>query len=51
MATDKIKRLLEVFSSYTFSLYYLKGKDIVLGDLLSRMERDRLTLMRLFIYH
>ena len=28
-ATNSIKRLVDVFSSYTFSLYYLKDKDIV----------------------
>ena len=38
--TSRIKRLLEVLSSYTFSLYYLKGKDMVLVDFLSGMERD-----------
>ena len=36
-ATNKIKMLLEVLSSYTFNLYYLKGKDINLCDFLSRM--------------
>ena len=28
-ATIKIKRLLELISSYSFNLYYIKGKDIV----------------------
>ena len=32
---NKIKRLYEVLSSYTFNLYYLKGKDMILGDFLS----------------
>ena len=35
-ATNRIKRLLEVLSSYSFNLYYIKGKDIVLSDFLSR---------------
>ena len=35
-----MKRLLEVLSSYSFNLYYLKGKDMVLGYFLSRMEGD-----------
>ena len=35
-ATNRIKRLLEVLSSYSFNLYYIKGKDIVLSDYLSR---------------
>ena len=38
--TNKIKRLLEVLSSHTFNLYYLKGKGMVLDDSLSRMEGD-----------
>ena len=40
-ANNKIKRLLGAFSSYTFSLYYLKGKDMILSDFLSRMEGDK----------
>ena len=35
-ATNKIKRLLEILSSYLFSLYYIKGKDMILSDFLSR---------------
>ena len=35
-ATNRIKRLLEVLSSYSFNLYYIKGKDMVLSDYLSR---------------
>ena len=31
-ATNKIKRLLEVLSSYSFNLYYIKGKDMILSD-------------------
>ena len=34
--TNRIKRLLEVLSSYSFNLYYMKGKDMVLSDFLSR---------------
>ena len=40
-ATNRNKRLLEILSSYTFSLYYLKGKDRILSDILSRMKEDR----------
>ena len=40
-ATNRIKRLLEVLSSYTFNLYYIKGKDIVLSDYLSRQMGDK----------
>ena len=35
-ATTRIKRLLELISSYSFNLYYMKGKDMILNDLLSR---------------
>ena len=35
-ATNRIKRLLEVSSCYSFNLYYIKGKDMVLSDFLSR---------------
>ena len=31
-ATVRIKRLLELISSYSFNLYYIKGKDMVLSD-------------------
>ena len=40
-ATNKIKRLLEILSSYSFNLYYIKGKDLVLSDFLSRQQGDR----------
>ena len=34
-ATNRTKRLLEILNSYSFNLYYLKGKDMVLSDFLS----------------
>ena len=37
-ATTKIKRLLEVLSSYSFNLYYIKGKDMILSDFLLRQD-------------
>ena len=37
-ATNRIKRLLEVLSAYSFNLYYMKGKDMVLSDFLSRQH-------------
>ena len=40
-ATLRIKRLLEVLSAYSFNLYYMKGKDIILSDFLSRQEIDK----------
>ena len=36
----RIKRLLELISSYLFDLYYIKGKDMVLSDFLSRQNND-----------
>ena len=34
-ATTRIKRLLELISSYSFNLYYMKGKDMILSDFVS----------------
>ena len=39
-ATARIKRLLELLSSYSFNLYYIKGKDVILSDFLSREKHD-----------
>ena len=38
LATNRIKRLLEVLSAYSFNLYYIKGKDMILSDFLSRQD-------------
>ena len=35
-ATNRMKRLLEILSNYSFNLYYIKEKDMVLSDFLSR---------------
>ena len=40
-ATPRIKRLLEVLSAYFFNLYYMKGRDMILSDFLSRQEIDK----------
>ena len=40
LATTRIKRLLELLSPYSFNLYYIKGKDMVLSDFLSRQKSD-----------
>ena len=37
-ATNRIKRLLEVLSANSFNLYYIKGKDMILSDFLSRQN-------------
>ena len=39
-ATTRIKGLLEVLSAYSFNLYCMKGKDIILSDFLSRQRTD-----------
>ena len=39
-ATARIKRLLDVLCSYSFNLYYMKGKDMILSDFLSRQNID-----------
>ena len=39
-ATVRIKRLLELISLYSFNLYYIKGKDMVLSDFLSKQNND-----------
>ena len=38
--TNRIKRLLDILSSYSFNLYYIKGTDMVLSDFLSRQYGD-----------
>ena len=37
-ATSRIKRLLEVLSSYLNNVYFIKGKDMILSDFLSRKK-------------
>ena len=39
-ATNRIRRWLELLSSYSFNLYYEEGNDIVLSDFLSRQQVD-----------
>ena len=36
--TTRIKRLLELISSYSFNLFYMKGKGMILSDFLSRQK-------------
>ena len=45
-ARTKIKRLLELLSSYSFNLYHIQGKDMVLSDFLSRQRQMTATPMR-----
>ena len=39
-ATTRIKRLIELLSPYSLNLYYIKGKDMVVSDFLSRQKSD-----------
>ena len=36
LTTTRIKRSLEMLSSYSFNIYYIKVKDMILSDFLSR---------------
>ena len=36
----RIKRLLELISSHSFNPYYMKGKDMILSDFVSRQKND-----------
>ena len=38
--TTRIKRLLELISTFLFNLYYMKGKDMILSDFLSQQDND-----------
>ena len=38
--TTRFKRLLELLSSYSFNLYYMKGKDMIFSDFLSQQDND-----------
>ena len=42
--TVRRKRLLELISSYSFNLYHIKGKDMILNDFLSRPKHDNSSL-------
>ena len=39
-ATTRIQRLIELLSPYSFNLYYIKGKDMVLNDFLFRQKTE-----------
>ena len=40
LVTTRIKRLLELIRSYSFNLYYMKGKDMILSDFLLQQKND-----------
>ena len=39
-ATNRIQRLFEILSSYSFNVFYIKDKDVILSDFLSRQLGD-----------
>ena len=49
-ASNRIKRLLEVLSSYSFNLYYIKGKDMILSDFCLDRLRMIAICMRSFLW-
>ena len=49
--TPRIKRLLKLICSYSFNSYYMKSKDMILSDFLSRQTHDDSIHMKLFLYH
>ena len=46
-----MKRLLEVLSSYSFNVYFIKGKGIILSDFLSRQNMIIVIHIKLYLYH
>ena len=49
--TTRVKRLLEVLSFYSFNLDYMKGKDMICSDFLSRQKHDDSNSLRLYLFH
>ena len=49
-ATTRIKTLLDLISSYSFNLYYMKGKDMILSDFLLQQKMMIVTLMKSYLY-
>ena len=52
LATASIKRLLELLSSYSFNLCYIKGKDVVLSVFFN-LDRSMMIVihMKLYLFH
>ena len=52
LTTTRIKRLLGLLSSYSFNLYYIKGKDMVLSDFF-HLDRSMMIVicMKLYLFH
>ena len=43
-ALARIKRLFELINSYSFNVHYIKGRDMILSDFLSRQRHDNSNL-------
>ena len=50
-ATTRIKRLIDLLRPYSFTLYYIKGKDMVLSDFYLDKRQMAVTLTKSFLYH
>ena len=48
--TTRIKRLLELISSYFFNLYYMKEKDMILSDFYLNRRMMTAIHMKLYLY-
>ena len=52
LTTTRIKRLLGLLSSYSFNLYYIKGKDMVLSDFFHPDRSMMIVIcMKLYLFH
>ena len=51
LATTRIKRLLEILSFYSFNLYDIKRKDMMLSDFLSRQNMMKVIHMKSYQFH
>ena len=50
-AKSRIKSLLDVLSAYSFNLYYMKGKDMILSDFCQDKEQMIVTHMAPYPHH
>ena len=49
-AMTRIKRLLELISSYSLNLYYMKRKDMILSDFFPDKRMTTVIPMKLYLY-
>ena len=48
LATTRIKRMSDILSSHSFHLYFIKRKDMILSDFLSRQNMKKAIHMKLY---